>query len=219
VDDITSLPGFEEGWFTVQDPSAGIVGLLAAPQSEEIVIDLCAAPGGKALHLAELAESGKVVAVDLNPPRLKWVAEAAARLRSSVNLVIADSCTFAAAPADLIVVDVLCSGLGALSRRSDLRWRRRQKDITDMAELQKEILTNAADLVKPGGRLIYSTCTIEPEENDKVVEWFLEHHQEFRLEPARGYVHKSFCDERGYIRTWPHRHNMDGSFAARLVKN
>jgi 16S rRNA (cytosine967-C5)-methyltransferase len=85
-------------------------------------------------------------------------------------------------------------------------------------ELQKEILTDAAELVRSGGRLIYSTCTIDPEENDKVVEWFLEHHQEFRLEPAPGYVHASFCDERGYVRTFPHRHNMDGGFAARLVK-
>jgi 16S rRNA (cytosine967-C5)-methyltransferase len=171
------------------------------------------------LHLAELAERGKVVAVDLNPQRLRLVNEGVARLRCRVYSVLADSRTFAAKSANLVLVDAPCSGLGVVSRRSDLRWRRRQKDITDMAELQKEILTNAADLVRPGGRLIYSTCTIEPEENDKVVEWFLEHHQEFRLEPARGYVHKSFCDERGYIRTWPHRHNMDGSFAARLLKN
>jgi 16S rRNA (cytosine967-C5)-methyltransferase len=219
LDDIASLPGFEEGWFTVQDSSAGMVAHLVAPQAGETILDLCAAPGGKALHIAEMIGSGRVVAVDLDPQRLELIAEAAERLRLKVHLVVADSRTFAAKPANAVVVDAPCSGLGVLSRRSDLRWRRRAKDITDLVELQKEILTDAAELVRSGGRLIYSTCTIDPEENEKVVEWFLEHHQEFRLEPARGYVHASFCDERGYIRTFPHRHNMDGGFAARLVKS
>jgi 16S rRNA (cytosine967-C5)-methyltransferase len=219
LDDVASLPGFEEGWFTVQDSSAGMVAHLVAPQPGETIFDLCAAPGGKALHIAELIGSGNVVTIDIDQQRLQQIAEAAARLRLKVHLVLADSRTFAAKPANAVVVDAPCSGLGVLSRRSDLRWRRRPKDITDLVELQKEILIDAAELVRSGGRLIYSTCTIDPEENEKVVEWFLEHHQEFRLEPARGYVHASFCDERGYVRTFPHRHNMDGGFAARLVKS
>ncbi|MGH7597609.1 MAG: 16S rRNA (cytosine(967)-C(5))-methyltransferase RsmB [bacterium] len=219
LDDIASLPGFEEGWFTVQDSSAGMIAHLVAPQAGETILDLCAAPGGKALHIAEMIGTGRVVAIDLDPQRLELIAEAAERLRLKVHLVVADSRTFAAKPANAVVVDAPCSGLGVLSRRSDLRWRRRPKDITDLVELQKEILTDAAELVRQGGRLIYSTCTIDPEENDKVVEWFLEHHQEFRLEPARGFVHAAFCDERGYVRTFPHRHNMDGGFAARLVKS
>jgi 16S rRNA (cytosine967-C5)-methyltransferase len=218
LDDITALPGFAEGWFAVQDPSAGMVTRLAAPQKGETVIDLCAAPGGKALHLAEMVATGKIVAVDLDPWRLHMVKEGAQRLHCAIQPVIADARTFAAMPADVVLVDAPCSGLGVLSRRSDLRWRRRQKDIADMVELQKEILTNASELVKTGGRLIYSTCTIDSEENEKVVDWFLEHHQEFRLEPAKNFVHVMFCDERGYIRTLQSRHNMDGSFAARLVK-
>jgi 16S rRNA (cytosine967-C5)-methyltransferase len=219
LDDITELPGFAEGWFTVQDPSAGMVALLAAPKAGETVIDLCAAPGGKVLQIAETVGDGRVVAVDLYWQRLQMLKEAAQRLRCSIQPVIADARTFAATPADLVVVDAPCSGLGAMSRRSDLRWRRRPKDITEVVELQKEILTNASELVKSGGRLIYSTCTIEPEENEKVVEWFLEHHQEFRLEPAKGFVHASFRDDRGYVRTLQSRHNMDGSFAARLAKS
>ncbi|MCG3121302.1 MAG: Ribosomal RNA small subunit methyltransferase B [bacterium] len=218
LDDITALPGFAEGWFTVQDPSAGLVARLAAPQKGETVIDLCAAPGGKALQMAEMAEPGKVIAVDLNPQRLELLVEAAQRLHFSVQPVIADARTFAATPAEVVLVDAPCSGLGVLSRRADLRWRRRPKDITDIVELQKEILTDASELVKSGGRLIYSTCTIDQEENEKVVEWFLEHHKEFRLEPAKGFVHVMFCDERGYLRTLQSRHNMDGSFAARLVR-
>jgi 16S rRNA (cytosine967-C5)-methyltransferase len=218
LDEVTALPGFQDGWITVQDPSAGLASYLAAPKAGEIIVDLCAAPGGKLLHLAEMLDKGIVLAVDRDHQRLKMVEEAAQRLRLSVKLVNADGRIFSSAPADLVLVDAPCSGLGVVSRRSDLRWRRRLKDITDSVELQKEILTNAADLVKPGGRLIYSTCTIEAEENEKVVEWFLEFHQEFRLERAQQYVHPAFCDERGYIRTFPHRHNMDGSFAARLVK-
>ena len=218
VDDITELPGFNEGWFTVQDPSAGMVARLAAPKSGETIIDLCAAPGGKALQMAEMAGTGNVVAVDLDPYRLELIREAAQRLHCAIHPVIANARSFAATPVDVVVVDAPCSGLGVLSRRSDLRWRRRQKDITDLVELQKEILTNAAELVKPGGRLVYSTCSIDPEENEKVVDWFLEHHQEFRIEPAKNFVHVMFCDERGYIRTLQSRHNMDGSFAARLVK-
>lgn len=219
LDDITALPGFAEGWFTVQDPSAGLVAHLAAPKPGETIIDLCAAPGGKILQIAEMAGNGKAVAVDLDLYRLHLVAEASQRLHCPVHSVLADARSFVATPADLVVVDAPCSGLGVLARRSDLRWRRRQKDITDVAELQKEILTNAADLVKAGGRLIYSTCTIDLEENEKVVEWFLEHHQEFRLELPKGFVHGSFYDERGYLRTLQSRHNMDGSFAARLVKS
>ncbi|MDZ7289087.1 MAG: 16S rRNA (cytosine(967)-C(5))-methyltransferase RsmB [candidate division KSB1 bacterium] len=216
-DELTSLPGFQEGWFTVQDPSTGMVTHLAAPKAGEITLALCAG-ADKALHLAELIGTGQIVAVDLNYQKLQTIAEAAARLRCSIHFVIADSRTFASTPADIVVVDAPCSGLGVLSRRSDLRWRRRQKDIKDLIELQKEILTNAADLVKSGGRLIYSTNSIELEENDRVMEWFLEHHKEFRLEPAQGYVHATYCDEHGYVRTFPHRHNMDGGFAARLIK-
>ncbi len=219
LDDITELPGFAEGWFTVQDPSAGMVARLAAPRRGETIIDLCAAPGGKALQMAEMAETGNVVAVDLDPYRLEMIKDAAQRLHCAIHPVIANARSFAATPVDLVLVDAPCSGLGVLARRSDLRWRRRQKDIADMAELQKEILINAAELVKSGGRLVYSTCTIDPEENEKVVDWFLEHHQEFRLEPAKNFVHVMFCDERGYIRTLQSRHNMDGSFAVRLVKS
>jgi 16S rRNA (cytosine967-C5)-methyltransferase len=224
LDDVASLPGFRDGWFTVQDPSAGLVTHLASPQSGETVLDLCAAPGGKLLHLAELVgeeegHAARVIGVDRDYQRLRMVKEAAVRLRLSVSLVLADSRIFSSTPCDLVVVDAPCSGLGVLSRRSDLRWRRRLKDITDMAELQKVMLTNAAELVKPGGRLIYSTCTIEAEENEKVVEWFLEAHREFGLEPAQQFVHAAFCDERGHVRTLPIRHNMDGSFAARMVKS
>lgn len=218
LDRITKLKTFREGICTVQDASASLVALLAAPQPEDMIYDLCAAPGGKTLHLAEFLTRGKVIAVDRSFARLRLVKQAAERLHLPVQLVVSDARQFSAAPADLVLVDAPCSGLGVLARRSDLRWRRQAEDIPALAALQKEILTNAARLVKTRGRLIYSTCTIEPEENEEVIAWFLREHSNFALQPAQQFVPARFCDDNGFIRTVPQRHQMDGSFAAHLKK-
>lgn len=217
-DQITKLQTFKKGLCTVQDASASLVALLAAPQPHEVVYDLCAAPGGKTLHLAEFLTNGKIIAVDRSFARLQLVKQSAARLQLPVQLVVSDARQFSAPPADLVLVDAPCSGLGVLARRSDLRWRRQPEDIPALAALQKEILRNAARLVKTGGRLVYSTCTIEPEENDEVIAWFLQQYPNFVLQPAQQFVPARFCDDLGFVRTLPHRHQMDGSFAAHLEK-
>lgn len=217
-DQITKLKAFKQGLCTVQDASASLVALLAAPRPNDVVYDLCAAPGGKTLHLAEFLTRGKIIAVDRSFARLKLVQQAATRLQLPVQLVVSDARQFCAPPADLVLVDAPCSGLGVLARRSDLRWRRQAEDIPALAALQKEILANAARLVKAGGRLVYSTCTIEPEENDEVIAWFLQEHRNFVLQPAQQFVPARFCDEHGFVRTLPHIHNMDGSFAAHIKK-
>jgi len=212
------LDAFAQGRVTIQDASAGLVAHLAAPAGGDTIIDLCAAPGGKALHLAEIAAPAKVIAVDISPSRLRLVREAAGRLRFPVQTIVADARQFCAAPADIVLVDAPCSGLGVLSRRSDLRWRRQQQDIPELIARQREILGNAATLVRPGGRLVYSTCTTEPEENDGVVNWFLQGHPDFQLLPANRFVSSRFCDRHGFVRTFPHLHDMDGSFAAHLKR-
>lgn len=217
-DQITKLKAFKKGLCTVQDASASLVALLAAPQPHETVYDLCAAPGGKTLHLAEFLTNGKIIAVDRSFARLQLVKQAAVRLQLPVQLVVSDARQFSAPPADLVLVDAPCSGLGVLARRSDLRWRRQAEDIAALATLQKEILHNAARLVKVGGRLLYSTCTIEPEENDEVIAWFLQQFPNFILQPAQHFVPARFCDDLGFVRTLPHRHHMDGSFAAHIKK-
>ncbi|NUO78851.1 16S rRNA (cytosine(967)-C(5))-methyltransferase RsmB [candidate division KSB1 bacterium] len=217
-DQITKLKSFEQGLCTVQDASGSLVAALAAIQPGDTVIDLCAAPGGKTLHMAESLTGGKVIAVDRSFARLRLLKQAAARLRLPVHLVVSDARHFVAPPAEVVLVDAPCSGLGVLSRRSDLRWRRRPEDLRALAALQKEILSNAARLVKVNGRLIYSTCTTEPEENDEIVDWFLRHHPDFALQPGQQFVPARFCEASGIVRTLPHRHNMDGSFAAHLKR-
>lgn len=217
-DQIAALQAFQNGLCTVQDASTALAVTLAGPRAGETIIDLCAAPGGKALHLAELALPGRVIAVDVHPKRLRLLAAAARRLRLPALAIACDARYFSAPPAGVVLVDAPCSGLGVMARRSDLRWRRKPEDIPRLVQLQKEILGNAARLVQNGGRLIYATCSIAPEENEGIAAWFLRQHPQFALQRAQNFVPPQFCDEQGFVRTWPHLHRMDGSFAARFLK-
>ncbi len=160
-------PRFAEGAFTVQDETSMKVAPLLDPNPQERVLDLCAAPGGKTTHLAELmGGKGRVIAVDL-PDRIGLVAEAAKRLGlANVDCVAGDGATVAfREPFDAILVDAPCSNTGVLARRPDVRWRLREKDIAGAVAIQHRLLANAARLLAPGGRIVYSTCSLEPEEN------------------------------------------------------
>ena len=160
-------PKFADGWFTVQDETSMKVAPMVDPKPHERVLDLCAAPGGKTTHLAELmGGQGKVVAVDL-PDRIGLVAESAKRLGlANIECVAGDGATIAfREPFDAILVDAPCSNTGVLARRPDVRWRLRETDVAGAAAVQRQLLENAARLLKPDGRIIYSTCSLEPEEN------------------------------------------------------
>jgi len=160
-------PRFAEGLYTVQDETSIKVAPLLDPKPGERVLDLCAAPGGKTTHLAELlGGKGLVVAVDL-PDRIGLVVESARRLGlANIDCVAGDGATIGfREPFDAILVDAPCSNTGVLSRRPDVRWRLKEKDITGAVAIQRKLLGNAARLLKPGGRLVYSTCSLEPEEN------------------------------------------------------
>jgi 16S rRNA (cytosine967-C5)-methyltransferase len=160
-------PRFAEGLYTVQDETSTRVAPMLDPKSGERVLDLCAAPGGKTTHLAELmGGKGLVVAVDL-PDRIGLVTESAKRLGlANIECVAGDGATVAfREPFDAILVDAPCSNTGVLSRRPDVRWRLKEKDIAGAAAIQRRLLENAARLLKPGGRVVYSTCSLEPEEN------------------------------------------------------
>jgi 16S rRNA (cytosine967-C5)-methyltransferase len=160
-------PRFAEGGFTVQDETSMKVAPLLDPKASERVLDLCAAPGGKTTHLAErMGGKGRVVAVDL-PDRIGLVAESAKRLGlGNVECVAGDGATIAFRETfDAILIDAPCSNTGVLARRPDVRWRLREKDIAGAVALQRKLLENAARLLAPGGRLVYSTCSLEPEEN------------------------------------------------------
>jgi 16S rRNA (cytosine967-C5)-methyltransferase len=218
--DITRLEAFRKGWFQVQDESAGLAVLLLAPEPGELVLDLCSAPGGKTAHLAELmGDRGVILAVDRYGRRLRDLVSNCRRLGiSSARPVVADGRFLWVQPVDRVLVDAPCSGLGVLARRTDLRWRKREEDIFLLRELQLQLLESGADVLKPGGVMVYSTCTIEDEENEEVVAQLLSQRQDLILENAASLVPPETVTEAGFVRTFPHRHGLDGTFGARLRK-
>jgi 16S rRNA (cytosine967-C5)-methyltransferase len=203
----------------VQDPAAGLVVRYAAVPPGEMVADLCAAPGGKALALAENARY--VAAADLGLTRLGRLRENLRRLEDlPVGLVVADARRPPFRPVDAVLIDVPCTGTGTFRRHPDGRWRIRRADLDALVVLQREILEAAAGLVRPGGLLIYSTCSLEPEENEEQVDAFLDEHPEFELEPpAAGVLDQSLLDAEGRLAVLPQLAGVDGAFAARLRRS
>ena len=224
VKHMTGIGGSEmyrQGFFVVQDESAGLVIQLLDPQPGERVLDLCAAPGGKTTFIGELMRNeGEIVAVDRYETRLNLVKSACQRLGlANVHVITADASEIQTAPADRVLIDAPCSGLGVLAKKPDAKWKREPEDLPNLVAIQRSILANAAALVKPGGILVYSTCTTEPEENIEVISAFLSDHPEFQIESASQFVNPQLVHPDGYVETFPHRHGMDGSFAVRLRKN
>jgi 16S rRNA (cytosine967-C5)-methyltransferase len=221
---IQELPGFAGGEWMVQDASAQLVGFLVDPQPGEVVADLCAAPGGKSVHLAELmTDRGQVIAVEKTGSRLKKIKQNCDRLGiTSVELVEGDARELRQwdGLCDRVLVDAPCSGLGTLNRHADARWRQTPESIAGLAILQGEILTSAAHWVKPGGKLVYSTCTLHPDENEGVVRGFLASHPEWTIDPVEpsNPVFPLLLPE-GWVRVLPHQQDMDGFFMVRLRKN
>ncbi len=217
---ISQMNIFQSGFFSIQDESAALPILLLNPQPGERVIDMCAAPGGKTTFIAELMQnSGEILAVDKYETKLNYIKMGCDRLGiTQVKILVADATELSTEPADKILVDAPCSGLGVLRKKPDIKWKREPEDIPRLAKQQRLLLENAARLLKPGGVLVYSTCTTEPEENENILAVFLQKHPEFRLEDASAFVNKAVVTAEGYVATFPHRHRIDGSFAARLVK-
>ncbi len=212
---------FRNGMFTIQDESAGLPCQLLDVRPGERVIDMCAAPGGKTTYLAEMMNNeGVIFALDKYDAKLAMIKGSAERLGlRNIQLRAADAITFEESPADRILLDAPCSGLGTLAKKPDMKWKRDQLDIMKLVATQRAMLENAGRLLKPGGVLVYSTCTIEPEENEEMIAGFLEDHPEFHIDPAGQFVHPDLVTPGGWIATFPHRHGMDGSFAVRLVKS
>lgn len=212
----------QEGAGMVQDEGAGMVVRVLDPQPGEVVYDICAAPGGKALYAASRMQNrGTLFAWDVHQGRLSQLSRAAnLQGLSIIRTHVADFTTaeLPSAAADRILIDAPCSGVGVLAKRADLRWQRGQRDLGALTALQDELLEAAAHALKPGGCLVYSTCSIDHVENQERVEAFLGRHRNFTLESAKGWVPDALVNPSGYYEALPHVHRIDGAFGARLRK-
>jgi 16S rRNA (cytosine967-C5)-methyltransferase len=222
--EITKLPGFAEGWWSVQDASAQLASLLLDPQPDEVAIDACAAPGGKTTHLAELmGDRGKIYALDRSASRLKRVTENCDRLKlTSITALAGDSREFSQFrnQADRVLLDAPCSGLGTLHRHADARWRQTAEEPYKLAQIQLEILTEAAQWVKRDGTMVYCTCTLHPAENEAVIDHFLSTHPDWAIVPPQPpNPLTNFLTPQNWIKVLPHQQNMDGFFMAKLQRS
>jgi 16S rRNA (cytosine967-C5)-methyltransferase len=212
---------FAEGWFTVQDESAGFATRLLDLKSGEILLDLCAAPGGKATAAAEMTSDGAaIIAADLHLHRARRIAENRKRLGlRRIMAVVADGTLPVVRSADKVLLDAPCSGMGILRKRPEIKWKRGLDSLPGLVALQAKLLHAASLALKPGGALVYSTCTLLEEENSGTLEHFLRHHPDFSLERASRADFGDTVTEQGWIETWPDLHGMDGSFAAIMKKS
>jgi 16S rRNA (cytosine967-C5)-methyltransferase len=221
---IQNLPGFRDGWWTVQDASAQLVSHILNPQPQDLIIDACAAPGGKTTHLAELmGDRGTIYACDAIASRLKKLEKSQQRLQlRSIYPWIGDSRKFQLPEgqlADKVLVDAPCSGLGTLHRNPDIRWRQTPDKIQSLTLLQAEILEQAATWVKPQGDLVYATCTLNPQENQAIIQQFLQTHPQWHLSPLPVLsLAKKIASEEGWLQILPQVQHMDGFFIAKLKK-
>ena len=220
---IQQLPGFAEGWWMVQDSSAQLVSYLVDPQPGELVVDACAAPGGKTMHMAELMhDRGTVWACDRAASRLKKLQQNVDRLGlQSIQLCEGDSRSLPqfTGQCDRVLIDAPCSGLGTLHRHADARWRQTPETVQQLAQLQAELLEQAAQWVKPTGILVYATCTLHPLENEVIVQSFLDRHAAWAIDPPPTHSPlAAFTTPEGWLKVWSQERDMDGFFMARLKK-
>ena len=211
---------FAKGYFSIQDESTGIPCKLLDAQPGQKVLDLCAAPGGKTGLIADyMNNEGELVAIDRYESRLKILKKNLDRLGvKNVKLLAVDVDEFEDKEFDRVLIDVPCSGLGTLPKKPDIKWKRDIGDFPKLNKIQSDLLEKGAALVKVGGNIVYSTCTIEPEENFQIVKKFLDEHPNYSLVNAGDLLPSDLLDENGCVQTYPHIHMIDGSFAAKIKR-
>jgi 16S rRNA (cytosine967-C5)-methyltransferase len=223
---ITQLDEFKAGLFQIQDESSMLVAQILNPKEDSLVIDVCSAPGGKTTHIAQkMNNNGKVIARDIHEHKLRLVEENSKRLGIDIietekyNALILDEKLIG--KVDYCLVDAPCSGLGLIRRKPDIKWKKSKDDIKEITKLQYEILLNSSKYLKKNGILVYSTCTIEKEENMKLINRFLAENPEFSLIGFSSLIENSGempSAENGYIEIYPNIYDMDGFFIAKMVK-
>jgi 16S rRNA (cytosine967-C5)-methyltransferase len=212
------LPGFAEGAFIVQDPAHALVCRYAAIPNGTVVYDACAAPGGKAAMLER--DGARVIAGDARRERVGALLGTVRRAGVAIRVAVADllSAPFRPGTFAAVLVDAPCSATGTMARHPDARWRVTPRTIARSAVRQRELLAAAATLVRPGGLLVYATCSLEPEENGDIVTDFLARHPHFVRAPASKAVPVDVLTSDGDLQVLPQRHGTDGAYAARLMR-
>jgi 16S rRNA (cytosine967-C5)-methyltransferase len=212
---------FRKGFCQVQDIAAGFAPTILDAQPGESVYDLCAAPGTKSVMISEMMEgSGDVLAVDISANRLEKLAESALNFGAeNIKIRQGDVTELSLPLADAVLLDAPCTGTGVLSKRADLRWRRDEEGLKNAVELQEKLIEEAGNMVKRGGRFVYSTCSLEPEENMEQVKKFLEKYDNFELQPLDDYLPEEVLTEDGKAyQTFPHTHHSDGHFGVLMMR-
>ncbi|MCR3956101.1 MAG: 16S rRNA (cytosine(967)-C(5))-methyltransferase RsmB [Gudongella sp.] len=224
-ENITETQEFKDGLFTIQDESSMMVTEIASPKSNELILDVCSAPGGKATHLAQrMNNDGRIIARDLYAQKIDLIMDNARRM--GIDIIegeVHDAQVFDEAlreKVDVCIVDAPCSGFGLLRRKPDIKFNRGQEDVEALIKLQSSILKESAGYVKSGGKLIYSTCTLNMDENINQIKRFLRTNSSFKLNPIElpGGKIVSEIQKEGYIELYPHIHGTDGFFIANMIK-
>ncbi len=235
-----NLPGYSDNLFILQDEPSAFAAYVLAPESGDFVVDLCAAPGSKTLYLAQLMQNqGCILAIDKNKERFQYLEEKSKQLKLTnieINIADARSIQLDKLP-DKVLLDAPCLGTGVMHKRQDLRHKRTASDLHSLVTLQRQLLTSAAKLVRPGGVIVYSTCSIEPEENIENMHWFISTHPEFSGDDLSPYLPPQTLNnwleklvnseekeqfisniKSGLLQILPHKHALSGFFICRLVK-
>lgn len=219
--EVRSKGWFEKGLCQVQDIAAGFAPAILNPQPGESVYDICAAPGTKTIVMAGMMNNeGSILAIDINSERITKIAENAEHYGAeNVKIRRADAREERFKLADAVLLDAPCTGTGVLSKRADLRWRRKPEDLDQIVKTQADLLDAAANMVSKGGRLVYTTCSLEPEENMDQIQNFLKEYDNFELQHLGDYLPEQVLAEDGLsYQTWPHKHNCDGHFGVLLKR-
>lgn len=228
------VPGFSDGLFGVQDESSMLVGVLANPKAGDMIIDMCAAPGGKTLDVADRLRfseqtmhsdvHGVIISRDVSQQKIDKIQENLERMEfDNVRLEVKDACELdedMIEQADIVICDVPCSGIGVIGRKQDIKYRLEEKQLSELVTLQRSILANGVQYVKPGGTLMFSTCTVNPKENEENREWLLSN---FSLEPVNitkvlPEILRSESTDKGYLSLIPGKQDCDGFFIAKFKK-
>ncbi|XJS09746.1 16S rRNA (cytosine(967)-C(5))-methyltransferase RsmB [Aerococcaceae bacterium WGS1372] len=222
---LVNSDAFMKGWLTIQDESSMLVAPLGRLKGSERVLDACAAPGGKATHIAQFLTDGHLSALDISEKKLERVKEHLVRLEldDKVTLYHQDATKYLPNDGqkyDIIYLDAPCSGLGLMRRKPEIKYDKSYQDVIELAEIQKNLLDHLSTLLNDGGTIVYSTCTVTSEENEQVMNQFLKTHSDFEHKPvsSEDNIPSDLITSEGNIRVWPDQYQTDGFFIGKLIK-